>query len=274
MKQFFISVLAIAALALVQPASVFASNQDYRYVALGDSVSAGFGLPVTSISREDIVCGRSLEAYPQQIADYYQIPVQNVSCAGAKIDEGLYGNQERGGQNLQPQLDAAFAGGTPNLITITAGANDLRWSWAIYQCTEFNCGDSRLADLLARAYVADLRIELNAALAQIEQRSNGTPPLVALSGYYNPFSGNTTCADAQGITTDEAAWLSTQSDALNSTIEAVSAAYWFAEFVPIDFTGHELCSAEPWVQGANDAGAYHPNLAGQRAISDAFLQQF
>lgn len=277
MKQFATTILTLAAAAVmaIMPASIAAasSHQDYRYVALGDSVSAGLGLPTSaSASAEDELCGRSYQAYPQEIADYYNISVQNVSCSGAKVDEGIYGEQERSDTELQPQLEAVFGSGTPDLMTITAGANDLRWNGFIYKCAEFSCG-SEFDDLLARTYLTDLRIELNWTLHRINRLSGDNPPLVALSDYYNPFS-NGTCSTMTGITTGEAAWLSDQTEALNDVIEDAADNYWFAAHVPMDFSGHSLCSSDPWVQGNNDPAPFHPTAEGQQAIAQSFLAAF
>ena len=40
------------------------------------------------------------------------------------------------------------------------------------------------------------------------------------------------------------------------------------------FTGHELCTAVPWVQGPSDPAPLHPNAAGELAIALADQQAF
>lgn len=269
-----VCLLTIAAVVAVAPSlTAFAApQQNYRYVALGDSVSAGLGLPVASNSVTDQLCGRSTQAYPQQIADYYDISVENLSCSGAKVDEGIYGSQERGDTAVQPQLDAAFAEGTPNLITMTIGANDLRWTQFIRDCYLFRC-NSTWDDFRAKAYLLDLRYELNAALSSIERRSDGSPPLVALSGYYDPFSGES-CAGTRGINQGEFAWLEDRADDLNNVIENAASNYPFATFVPVNFGGHEICSSDPWVQDRSDVAPFHPTATGQKMIADAYIREF
>lgn len=249
---------------------------DYRYVALGDSVAAGLGLS----GGENTICGRSNEAYPTFIANYYSIYADNVACSGAKIDEGLLGGQERerpgSDVTLNAQIDEAFAAGTPNLITVTVGANDMRWTRGLYDCSRFECGDSRTVDWLAELYLNDLRLELDSLLGEIEERSAGSPPLVALSGYYNPLPAtNLACEDTAGITAAESAWLNGKLQALNRAIEEAAARHaGYTRYVPVNFSGHELCSPEPWIQGRDDPAPFHPTAQGQRAIADAFVTVF
>src|SRR5882672_5758967 len=52
-----------------------------RYVALGDSVAAGLGLP--AISGDDARCGRSALAYPALVAANLKLSLTNVACSGA-----------------------------------------------------------------------------------------------------------------------------------------------------------------------------------------------
>jgi len=243
---------------------------DYRYVAMGDSVAAGLGLGTATTD-----CGRSTEAYSTAIADYYSIRAENIACSGAKADEGIYDEQETAdGEVIDAQLDTAFAGGTPDLITLTIGANDLRWTQFIRQCAVLRCGGS-FDDARAAAYLTDLRIELWWTLREIERRSAGSPPLVALSGYYQPFASGGECSDRQGITDNEAAWLNRQATALSNVIRSeANRQADFALYVPADFSGHELCSGDSWIQTRNDPAPFHPTAAGQQALADSFIEAF
>jgi hypothetical protein len=42
--------------------------------------------------------------------------------------------------------------------------------------------------------------------------------------------------------------------------------------IPPSFTGHELCTADPYVQGPNDRAPLHPTAAGELAIALADQQ--
>ncbi|HET8884253.1 MAG TPA: SGNH/GDSL hydrolase family protein [Candidatus Saccharimonadales bacterium] len=240
------------------------------YVALGDSVAAGAGLaPPTNGTAQDAVCDRSRLAYPQLIAQERQTTVTNLACSGAKVDEGLYDQQDRNNTVVPAQIDRAFANGTPDLITITIGANDARWTQFIRDCYVFRCG-SEFDDARAKVYRADLRVELYYALSQIEQLSGNNPPAVLLSGYYTPFA-DLSCVETNRVTTAEQTWLKGQRDQLNQAIQSVVPYFAFAQYVPLDFSGHELCSSDPWVQDIQDDAPFHPTADGQASIAQSFL---
>lgn len=240
------------------------------YVAMGDSVAAGAGLPaLAGATSQDELCDRSSAAYPYLIAERLQTTVVQLSCSGAKVDEGIYGTQVRSGVRIPAQLPIALSNGTPDLMTFTIGANDIRWTQFIRQCYVTRCGFA-IDSARTKIYRADLRIELTRMLNQIDTRSAGNPPRVLISGYYSPIA-STECLPANRITAAEAAWLSDQTVRMNQAIRSVVPLFSFAEFVPIDFTGHEICSADPWVQGLEAAAPIHPTADGQAAIAESFL---
>lgn len=240
------------------------------YVAMGDSVAAGAGLsPLAGATPEDETCDRSSEAYPYLVAERLQTSVVHLACSGAKVDEGIYGTQARGGIRLPAQLPNAFTNGKPELMTITIGANDIRWNQFIRQCYVTRCGFA-VDSARTKIYRADLRIELTQMLNQINTRSSGDPPRVLISGYYSPIA-STECLAANRFTTAEVTWLNDQTARMNQAITSVIPLFSFAEFVPIDFTGHEVCSADPWVQGLEEAVPIHPTADGQAVIAESFL---
>ncbi|MDB5167792.1 MAG: hypothetical protein JWO55_50 [Candidatus Saccharibacteria bacterium] len=240
------------------------------YVAMGDSVAAGAGLPaLADATTQDEICDRSSQAYPYRIAERLQTTVVHLACSGAKVDEGIYGLQVRAGVQIVAQLPVAFANGTPDIITATVGANDIRWTQFIRQCYVTRCGFA-VDSARAKLYRADVRIELTRMLNQINTRSTGNPPRVLLSGYYSPID-STECLASNRITAAEVAWLNDQTVRMNQAIRSVVPLFSFAEFVPIDFSGHELCSADPWVQGLEADAPIHPTAAGQTAIAESFL---
>lgn len=248
-----------------------ALSQRPSYVALGDSVAAGAGLPLSSsASSEDQLCLRSSQAYPYKIAAKLRTTVTQLACSGAKVDEGIYGTQTIGERYVSAQLPQAFNNGTPELMTITIGANDARWTSFIKQCYAYECGKT-IDTIRAKAYRADLRVELFRALYKIKAMSNGIPPKVLLSGYYTPFT-RLGCTDMDGrITVSENQWLRDQTANLNQAIKSVIQYFSFASYVPVSFSGHEICSPSPWIQDFNDSAPLHPTAAGQTALSRAYL---
>jgi lysophospholipase L1-like esterase len=241
------------------------------YVALGDSVAAGAGLvSLSGATNVDEICDRSSQAYPYRIAAALQTTVTHLACSGAKVDEGVYGRQARQGVRIPAQLDVAFAAQKPDIITATIGANDARWTQLIRQCYVTRCG-TRFDDVRAKVYRADLRIELTRMLGKIQLEGAGNPTKVFISGYYDPLV-SLDCIASNRITTDELAWLKAQTANLNQAIQSVTPLFSFTTYVPVDFTGHELCSANPWVQSIDAAAPVHPTATGQNAIAQAFVR--
>jgi lysophospholipase L1-like esterase len=263
MKRFLQRVImGLSALSLIViPATAAAAPQSYT--AMGDSVAAGVGL-----STEDPLCGRSSTAYPQLVGSSLGVMTNSVACSGATASD-LYTDQDRNGTDIPAQIDAAFANGRPDVITITVGANDLGWQTFLYKCYHSTCGTDvdNAAAKVGRGY---LRAELYWALLRIDQASNYNPPQVVLTGYFQPFSGQS-CSDTQGLTTTEMSWLNSQTAQLNRAIYSVTPWFDFATYVPVSFSGHELCSANPWIQGLQDTAPFHPTAAGQQAYAQAVL---
>ncbi len=235
------------------------------YVALGDSVAAGLGLAGSS---SDVPCGRSSQAYPTIVAQRLGLPLTTLACRGATVGD-LVTQQHVVGPNPPAQLNGAFAAGTPQLITITAGANDAHWAGFIRACYITNCARESYTTA-ANAYLTLLQAKLYYALTSIQARSGDSPPQVLLTGYYNPLSQS--CAAQQtAVSSAELSWIQQETDKLNTTLQNVTSHYSFVRFVPISFTGHDICSPSPWVQGVNDPAPFHPTATGQQAIASAIL---
>ena len=271
------TLLAIAAVLVIVLGGASTTNAAIQlpanpyYVALGDSIAAGAGLPlVGNASAEDSICSRSSSAYPYQVAAYLGSNVNLLACSGAKIDEGIYGPQERAGSTLTAQLDQAFSAGTPDLITVTVGANDARWLEFMAKCYIATCG-SRFDRAAAKVLRADLRIELSAMLYKVKSMSAGTTtPKVLIGGYYAPIA-TTECTGQSRITSAELSWIRSQTNSLNQALRSVTPYFSNATYVPVDFTGHELCSTDPWVQGLTDTVPLHPTASGQAAMAQSFV---
>ena len=260
-------ILSVATLALAALSPLQAHAISGTYAALGDSIAAGSGL-----TNGAAPCYRSTEAYGYTVGTAANLPIHHLACIGAKADEGLYDTQEREGQVLPAQIDQAFAGGAPSLITITIGANDARWTQFIRQCYYITCGYD--VDTARYAtYIADLKLELNVVMAKIHRLSGGTPPQVIVTGYYQPF-GLTACNDTANLTTKEISWLTSRTASLNRAISSTVDKYSFADYAPVNFAGHELCSSNPWVQSPTDSLPFHPTAAGQQAIAAAVIDQY
>lgn len=265
MKRFIIIAALVLGMSTLLSTTTFAANGNY--VALGDSVAAGAGL-----STADPLCDRSPEAYPYTVAASTDLSLAHYACTGAKADEGIYDSQEEGFGTLPAQLDQAFANGTPGLITLTVGANDARWTQFIRQCYYIRCGYS-VDTARFNTYLIDLKLELNIIMAKIHSLSNGSPPQVIVTGYYNPLS-TVTCDDTAGITANETSWLNARVNGLNNAINGTISKYSYGTFAPVSFTGHELCTTDSWVQGPSSAMPFHPTAEGQQAIAASVTSHY
>src|SRR5206468_4326241 len=101
---------------------------EIHYVAMGDSYSAGEGVP-KFIGKSK--CHRSRRAYPKLLASQAKIPDAHftfVACSGAQIHNLLWRTQN----DELPQLDAVAVG--TNLITLSIGGNDIGFSEIVVNC--------------------------------------------------------------------------------------------------------------------------------------------
>jgi len=221
-----------------------------RYSAMGDSIPAGRGLS----QMESGTCSSSDLAYPAKIGSQKGLLVDNLACSGATmLNVAVY------------QVGQAFAGSSPQLITIQAGANDVKWQDFLRKCYFATCGtefDTQTASRL----LAKLASSTSAALNAIDQQSGGVPPQVRVIGYYNPLPPGCNRLEPR-ITKSELAWINSETAALNQTLENASRNFSFASFAPLDFSGHELYTSDPWVQNWRDPAPLHPNEEGQQAIA-------
>lgn len=253
-----------------------------RYAALGDSVAAGLGLTPQGGSNEAQMCGRSTDAYAYEVSKRINARLQAITWGGLRMETALLACQQArtdhltqpqtiAGQTLVSQLDQAFAKGTPALLTLTVGANDTDWANFINLCSSVdNCATPENT-ARTQAYIQAAGSKLAAALADIRSRSRFVPPLVVVTGYYNPVS--TSCVTSI-FTPDEVAWLQTQIDSLNTELRKVATDNGrMTRFAPVDFTGHDVCSPDTWLQRpfSGDPAPLHPTQRGQQVIAETVL---
>ncbi len=265
------SLLIVFGIVSIGPAVTHASPTN-SYVALGDSVASGAGLPFNGTDPDAVKCQRSGQAYPFVVARSIGATLDHEACGGAKITEGLLKSQNAQGTPMQPQLDQAFAAGTPRVISITAGTNDIGWSTYLTKCHQADCGN--FSDTASSSYLIwRVHQNMRSVLNEIAARSGTDPkPTVIITGYYLPVSNaQPACMDKQGLTTKEVDWIRQQASLLNIALNAMAYEYDFVKFASVDFSGHELCSADPWIQGITGPAFYHPTAKGQEALGKAVI---
>ena len=242
------------------------------YAALGDSVAAGYGLPqLTNSTATDRRCWRSAQAYPYLVASAKNMTLIHTACSGATVGD-LVTRQYQNNYVFGAQLKKAFANGVPGVISITAGANDIAWRTHLLACRDSTCGTQRQT-AVSDALITALELKYDAVMTAITIKSSGNPPAVVLTGYYNPVSPACTTVDSR-ITAAEITWVTERIAALNNALQRVAARYDFVTNAPVNFSGHDLCASDPWIQGFNTRGALHPNTEGQQAIANAVIGKF
>lgn len=230
------------------------------YVALGDSVAAGVGLKYDSDSS---ACDRTDQSYSHIVAARLNLKLTNISCSGATIGAGISGQQNVNNLLATPQIDQLFTQPKPQVVSLTIGANDIDWTSIITKCYVGVCGSDDDTSAV-NAHLNVLTTNMSDVLSKIGDHYGKNVPKVIVTGYHQVFpSSAANCADLTGIDANELAWGRQQQANLNTTIQAVVQKYHFAVFVPINFTGHELCTTDSWVQGIGDKQPYHPTAAGQ-----------
>lgn len=267
----FLAIASISAGIMPAIASAAPSNSEGTYAALGDSVAAGLGLQPSNTNPSDALCGRSSLAYPYIVAAARNLRLNNATCTGAEVNQGLYGSQLAGSTTLPPQIDQAFAAGSPKLMTITIGANDVGWNELLSKCYTAGCGSAQDGQTVNAALLR-LRFRLAVALADIQWQSGNKPPKVLLTGYYRALSNaQPVCADTALLNPTEITWINHEESKLNAVIRQSATEFSFAHYMPLNFAGHELCSSDPWMQGIQSAAPFHPTADGQAAIAKSIL---
>lgn len=262
-----VGVLVAAVVVFILVARTKQSQQLYSakptYIAMGDSVSAGIGLPGESDSS---ACNRTDSSYPAILSKIINYEVINISCSGATVASGLVGKQNVNKLLIDTQLDQLFSYKKPKLITMTIGANDVGWVSVLSKCVIATCGTDE-DSAIRNAKFDTLAQDISGVLDKIKNHYDVNPSKVLMTGYYEVVSPNLTCSDTAGVTPAEASWIIKQQQEYNRVLRNVVASYDFVTYVPISFENHTLCSTESWVQGLTERAPYHPNEAGQTSIA-------
>ncbi|HTU07687.1 MAG TPA: hypothetical protein VMG13_19190, partial [Trebonia sp.] len=91
-------------------------------------------------------------------------------------------------------------------------------------------------------------------------------PAVLVNEYYSPFGSSIGCLAGYGMTPAKEKVLLSRLGQLNTVLAQGASLFGFGVAVP-QFTGHELCTPDPYVQGPDDVAPLHPNAAGELAIA-------
>ncbi|MBH5334120.1 SGNH/GDSL hydrolase family protein [Streptomyces pactum] len=228
------------------------------YVALGDSYSSGVGAGSYDSGSGD--CKRSTKAYPVLwAAANSPSSFSFTACSGAKTDDVL-----------AKQLGPLNTG--TGLVSLSVGGNDAGFADVMTTCvlsTDSGCLD-RINQ--ARSYVSNtLPGKLNTTYDTI--RAKAPNARVVVLGYPRFYQLGGGCV--AGLSETKRAAINSASDLLNSVIakQVAENGFTFAD-VRGTFTGHEICSSNPWLHSVNwlnIGDSYHPTASGQ---SGGYLPAF
>jgi chitodextrinase len=284
-----------------------------HYASLGDSVAAGEGIgygwqwdnakhqwtggvhdgtwePAGSDGSPGTGCHRTVQAYGNVVALTLSARLFHFACtgwSGADVLEHLGSTKNSAGEN-------AYAAANPQKVSVTVGADDVKFSDFVKSCYALNpfsscvnSGNEAKADTL----LATEKSNLEALLSHLSLGVGGNPaPLVAVTDYYSPFGIDRSCADyhvlglgSASLSGGEQAWLGANLARLNANIRKVALRYRNVIYVPLDtvMQGHEWCSSDPWVYGVSierhdhgSAAPFHPTPSGQIAIAQRMAHAF
>ncbi|RJL19510.1 SGNH/GDSL hydrolase family protein [Bailinhaonella thermotolerans] len=268
-----IAAAAVAGTALAAGAPAAHAASPGPYVALGDSYTAGTGIPVET----DANCGRSDRNYPTlTAAALAPASFTDASCSGATT---AHMTTSQG--TAPPQFDAL----TPDtrLVTVGIGGNDIDFVGIIGRCVILGkvnpfgapCKASYTwsgTDQLAQR-IDGVAPRIDAVLQGIRDRAPDARILLVGYPVILPDDG-TNCHSIVPIAKGDAPWLRDTEKRLNAMLAARAAAHG-AVFVDTytGSVGHDLCKPRGtrWVEPMNDidSAGFHPNAAGHEAMARA-----
>ena len=242
-----------------------------RYVALGDSYAAAPLVPTTDVANG---CFRSTANYPSIVARKLGAALDDRSCAGAQTKD--FSSSQF--PDVPPQLNALNPG--VDIVTVGIGGNDERvFGELVNRCPALRSSDPN-GDPCERAMGAKGGDVLLAALGRTTQKVTGLlrqvherapNAKVLVVGYPQIVSADHVCSELP-LARGDYAYVEKVNLALTQMLRKAAAAGG-ATYVDVwsASQGHDICSADPWINGSVDneraAARYHPFAKEQVAVA-------
>lgn len=251
--------------------SVAAPSASAAIASLGDSYSSGEGAgpfdPGTQHSGGN-GCDRSSKAWPRLLG----VPKANhFACSGATTADFYEADKEPVSQ--LERLRALAAREPVSKVYVTIGGNDEGFKKILIECVAIDCLRHMDKHELPKLH-NEVEPAVQKALEETKAAAGGGE--VIMVGYPNLIPSPGSRFESCGWLTDaEKSRVWKLEDELNTTLSQAAASAGVS-FVSIRdaLKGHELCTADSWVNplGAahpsNVSDEGHPNARGQRAIAD------
>jgi hypothetical protein len=249
----------------VDPTSRRTPSATASTVVIGDSTAAGAGNPpLAKATAEDTACRRSRDSYAADIAGVNNSTVVNLACTNASIEAGLFGPEAINEALVPSQLARLESMRGVKTVIVSIGANEMHWTQVMELCLIApQCDDS-----VSAAWFSQALDSFTIDYYDLLQRLAALPglPRVIVNEYYDPLPVNPVCPGQPAITSAKSAVLLSRLTTFNTVLADGAASFGFDAGAP-SFAGHELCTAQPFVQGFEDDAPLHPTAAGEIAIA-------
>ena len=264
------SLAALASLVVLAPTSQAATP--LRYVALGDSYSAGSG--VLPPDPTGVSCTRSLANYPHDIAAATGLQLKDVTCGAAQTKD-FFTSQMTG---VPPQLNALGQGA--RLVTMTIGGNDSNvFIDSIVECGAAGASTagqgSPCKDKYGSSFSDTIRTSTYPSLVKALRAVHTRAPNARVAILSYPWIMPTTvgCFDKMPVATGDVPYVRGIQATLNDAVRRAAAATG-STFVNMNVVseGHDACKPigvrwiEPVLQGTNPV-IVHPNALGESKMA-------
>ncbi|WP_051427374.1 SGNH/GDSL hydrolase family protein [Arthrobacter sp. H20] len=231
------------------------------YVALGDSYAAGFGAgPYLN------ACGQSPLGLPGLLDQLRKVELTyNATCSGAKAAADRTDAVPDVPEQLEGLVLAGLIGADTDLVTVSAGGNDLGFGAVVGACAtqllavceQVIDGRTLQAQTTLAAALDDLYGNLRAAAPEARIVVTGYPHL------FSPKSGSELL-----LSTEAQQLFNEGTDALNTVIRqnAKANGLHYVDVVQ-RFKGHGIGTRDPWITytGFTAIDDLHPNAEGYQS---------
>lgn len=266
--------LAVVLGLVAAPANIVAAAARTDYVNMGDSYSAGSGVPPPALGSHP-ACTQSARNWAHDIAGAQSYDLNDVSCGGAKTED-YTGAQFPG---TAPQLDALSP--AAELVTMTIGGND----GDLFADTVANCSaaaattagrGSPCKDTYGDTFTEKIATTTYPNLVKTlrEVKAEAPNAEVAIAGYLHILPPTQGCYPIMPVASGDVPYLNHIQATLNDAVERAAAAT-AVTYVDVSeaSAGHDACQqiGTRWIEpavGSTNYIAIHPNALGEHAMAD------